>query len=517
MLEQFNQVIFNYFFIVSFCTFIVVVIEVFDTNQKFKSDTKKFSTMVNAIKVYNTFFVVIFLYHLILFFYFDLSLKTPQIFLQLNIWGFYFEFYIDNMSFLFVVLTSFMCPIAYLIHYSNLQNLIQGRISRAKQLYVLQSLLQSARILLIVQVTLIILFSTSNLFLFYIAFELSMLPVFIYIGIYGSRINKLKASYYIFVYTMIFSIPFLIGLLILYLEMGTLNYFILIKNPISVKLQQSLAVLFFIPFATKIPLIPFHVWLPEAHVEASTENSIILASLLLKTSFYGLIRFVLPLCLEGILYFSPILYTWACISMIYASLSIFLQVDLKKIIAYSSIIHMNYALLGLLSLTVEGIQGCLYICFTHGIISSALFVIAGSLYKSYKTRLVSYYSGIVIINPLLSSFAFLFILGNMSFPGIGSFVGELLSLIGVYEISFLLGTCLLFSSLLTTLYNMLMYTNLFLGLPRLVNYENSLTLVEFYICVTFVLLMFSTGCAPNNYLSFFYMESWSYYFITQYV
>ena len=429
--------------------------------------------------------ISIFAYHILLFLIFNYSSKPFQIYSSINFFGIYLDFGVDGISLLFLLLTSFIIPLCILIHYYwPVMNFLQQYstlfrnqndffLNRVLLVFLKKSQLYLI-LLLFLNIVLIIFFTTLDLLVFYITLELSMIPLFFTIGWFGSRSNKIKAAYYIFLYTIIGSIPFFIGLIFLYFLTGSTNLCFLYSYTFDVNLQKFFWILFFIPFAVKVPIIPFHVWLPEAHVEAPTEGSVLLAGLLLKLGVYGLIRFLIPLFPAGWFFFSSFFYTLCLVSLVYISVLIFSQTDLKKIIAYSSIAHMNFAVLGLFSLIPEGIQGSVFVFYTHGIISSGLFICIGCLYARFYTRLLSYYSGLTFYFPIFSFFFFFFILGNMSFPGMGSFIGELLILLGVFSDSFLIGFISVLGSLFCTFYSILLYTKICFGMPNFFKYILSL-------------------------------------------
>ena len=237
-------------------------------------------------------------------------------------------------------------------------------------------------------------FIILDLLLFYITFELILLPMFFIIFYFGSRNRKIIAIYYFFIYTILGSLLLLIGLLLLYIELGTNSLLILYSIPINQKYQCILWILFFFSFAIKIPIFPFHIWLPYAHTESSTLTSIYLAAILLKLGIYGFIRFMIPLFPYGCLYFKPLIITLALLSLIYTCISAFSLIDLKQIIAYSSIAHMNTAIIGLFSNDINGIIGSILYGISHGIISSALFLLIGLLYDRFHTRIIKYYRGL---------------------------------------------------------------------------------------------------------------------------
>ncbi len=262
---------------------------------------------------------------------------------------------------------------------------------------------------LFLEIFLLLIFSVLDLVLFYIFFESVLIPMFLIIGIWGSRERKIKASYFFFIYTLLGSLVMLLGILLILFETGTTNFLTLTSYQFSYDRQLLLWLMFFISFAVKLPVIPFHIWLPEAHVEAPTVGSVILAGVLLKLGVYGLVRFSFVLFPYANMYFIPFVYTISLISILYSSLTTLRQIDLKRIIAYSSVARMNFGLLGLFSNTIQGLIGGLFLSISHGFVASALFLCIGVLYDRHHTRLLKYYSGLSVIMPVFS-LIFLFFL-----------------------------------------------------------------------------------------------------------
>ena len=285
--------------------------------------------------------------------------------------------------------------------------------------------------LLALQVGVLATFRALDLLAFFICFEITLIPIFFLVLFWGSRERRVRASYRIALYTLLGSIFRFFNLLYLSAKTGTTDYELLLQLSLHEEDQRFLWGTFFRAFAAKIPLVPLHLWLPEAHVEAPTVGSVLLAALLLKLGTYGLVRFSLPLFPEGTVYFAPLVSTLAIVGVIYTALTARRQIDLKKIIAYSSVGHRNVVLLGRIAGTSEGLQGALFQRVSHGIVSGALFFAVGSLYERYSVRSLHYFGGLAHLYPLLTVVFVTFSLANLGFPPTSSFVGEFLVLLGV--------------------------------------------------------------------------------------
>jgi proton-translocating NADH-quinone oxidoreductase chain M len=282
---------------------------------------------------------------------------------------------VDGISLFFVLLTTLLIALCILTSWNSITfNLREYLIC-----------------FLIMEFFLIGVFCVLDLLLFYIFFESVLIPMFLIIGIWGSRERKIRAAYFFFLYTLFGSILMLLSILYIYIQVGTTDYEILLTFSFSLIEQYILWFTFFLSFATKVPMVPVHLWLPEAHVEAPTAGSVILAGVLLKLGTYGFIRFSLPLFPEASFYFSPVVYIFAAIGIVYTSFTAIRQTDFKRIIAYTSVAHMNLVMLGIFSFNIIGLEGAILQSLSHGFVASALFLIIGVVYDTQCTIKVKNY------------------------------------------------------------------------------------------------------------------------------
>jgi proton-translocating NADH-quinone oxidoreductase chain M len=356
---------------------------------------------------------------------------------------------VDGISLFFIVLTTLLVPLCLLASWNSVN------------FYLKEFLIA----FLFLDFLLIASFCSLDLFIFYILFESTLIPMFLIIGIWGSRERKVLASYYFFIYTLFGSVLMLLSILYILYDAGTTNYEILIVRFFNINEQKIMWFTFFLAFASKVPMIPFHLWLPEAHVEAPTAGSVILAGVLLKLGTYGFLRFTLPIFSEACFYYTPLVYTIASVSIIYTSFTAIRQTDFKRIIAYTSIAHMNLVILGVFSYSTIGVEGAIFQSLSHGFVASGLFLVIGILYDRYRTRIIQYYGGLSLIMPIYMITFLFFTLANLSFPGTSSFVGEFLLLIGSFKvnstITFLGATGVIISGIYSLwLFNRIAYGNL---------------------------------------------------------
>lgn len=400
-------------------------------------------------------------------------------------------FGIDGISIYFIVMTNLFMYLCFLT-ISDQDN----------------KLLSMLTFLLFLQWSVLCAFSVLDIFGFFVFFEATLIPIFLLVLIWGSRSRKIRAGYLISIYTLFGSIFMFFNIIYIYAKLKTTDYQFLFDIILSKEDQYFMWLFFMIAFAAKIPMFPLHIWLPEAHVEAPTVGSVLLAVLLLKLGTYGLIRFSLCLCNEGNLFYKSYIEIFAVIAIIYTSLTAIRQIDLKKIIAYSSVGHMNIVLLGLLSLYVEALEGSIFQMLSHGIVSGALFFGVGVLYDRYKIRSLKYFGGFATLYPLLAFISLIFYMANISFPGTSSFVGEFLILAGVFHDSFIIAFIASISMVLGAIYTLWTYNRIFFGNLK-INYIKKyydLSRKEFYLFFILLLFLFFMGIFSYVILNNFHVN-----------
>nr|AMC32969.1 NADH dehydrogenase subunit 4 [Oxalis dillenii] len=394
--------------------------------------------------------LITFLYSPVLRIQFDPSTAKSQ-FVESLRWLPYenINFYlgIDGISLFFVILTTFLIPICISVGWSGMR-------SYGKE-YITASLIR--------EFLMIAVFRMLDPLLFYVLPESVPIPMFIIIGVWGSRQRKIKAAYQFFLYTLLGSVFMLLAILLILLQTGTTDLQISLTTEFSERRQIFLWIASFASFAVKVPMVPVHIWLPEAHVEAPTAGSVILAGIPLKLGTYGFLRFSIPMFPEATLCSTPFIYTPSAIAIIYTSLTTLRQIDLKKIIAYSSVAHMNLVTIGMFSPNIQGIGGSILSMLSHGLVPSALFLCVGVLYDRHKTRLVRYYGGLVSTMPNLSTISFSSTLANMSSPGTSSFIGEFPISVGAFQRNSLVATLAALGMILGAAYSLWLYNRVVSG------------------------------------------------------
>ena len=325
---------------------------------------------------------------------------------------------IDGISLFFVILSTFLTPICVLASWEA----ITVRVKEYMMAF------------LILETLMVGMFCALDFVLFYLFFEGVLIPMFLIIGVWGGP-RRVYSAFKFFLYTLTGSVLMLVAILTMYFEAGTTSMPDLMRFGFPAHMQLWLWLGFFASFAVKVPMWPVHTWLPDAHVEAPTAGSVILAGVLLKMGGYGFLRISLPMLPYASDYFAPIIYTLSVVAIIYTSLVALAQEDMKKLIAYSSVAHMGFVTIGTFTLTFQGIQGALVQMLSHGVISAALFLCVGVVYDRMHSRLISSYGGLVHRMPIYAAVFMVFMLASVGLPGTSGFVGEFLSLVGAFRVN----------------------------------------------------------------------------------
>ena len=422
---------------------------------------------------------------LIIFILFDFSSKQFQYieeYYQIN----YFDIYlgIDGLSIYFVLLTTIIMPIAILSNWNSIQS---------------KNALSFAVIMLLLEALLLGVFLVLDILLFYIFFESILPPLFLLIGLFGSS-NKVRASFYLFLYTLFGSLFMLLSILVMSSIMGTTDFDALSKSNFNYLTQIFLFIGIFIAFAVKTPTIFLNTWLLKAHVESPLSGSIILAGIVLKLTLYGIFRLILPLLPKASLNYTYIIYVIGIITIIYASFSTLRTIDVKELIAYSSVSHAAVYLIGAFSNTIQGIEGAISLGLAHGFVSSGLFICAGGiLYDRSSTRLITYYRGIAQVMPIFSILFFILSLGNCGAPLTLNFLGEFMSVYGVFERMPILGVLASSSIIFSAAYTIYMYNRIAFGGSYSIYFVENIgdvTKREFIMLLVFVILTVLFGIYP---------------------
>ena len=359
---------------------------------------------------------------------------------------------IDGISILFIVLTTFITPLCIL----SVNNTVKNR---------LRDFLIA---ILIMESFMIGVFCALDLVIFYLFFEAGLIPMFLIIGIWGGP-KRVYSAFKFFLYTLLGSVLMLVAIISIYWINGTTDVVKLYELGIDTKYQNLLWLAFFSSFAVKTPMWPVHTWLPDAHVEAPTAGSVLLAAILLKMAGYGFIRFSLGLFPEASVTFTPLIYTLSVIAIIFTSLIALMQEDMKKLIAYSSVAHMGFVTLGIFTIQQQGIEGSIIQMISHGLVSAALFLCVGVVYDRMHSRLISTYGGIVTIVPKYAVLFMIFTLAALGLPGTSGFIGEFLILMGAFKDNFLVAVLASLGVILGAAYMLWLYKRVVFG--KLINEE----------------------------------------------
>jgi len=410
----------------------------------------KSKSKTNVTSKYLALFVSLgnFILSLYLWYLFDSTTSDFQ-FLEERSWikGFInYKVGIDGISILFIILTTFITPLCVI----SVNNTIKNR---------LKDFLIA---ILIMESLMIGVFCSLDLVVFYLFFEGGLIPMFLIIGIWGGE-RRVYSAFKFFLYTLLGSVLMLVAIISIYWMTGTTDVTYLYNIGIDAKYQNLLWLAFFSSFAVKTPMWPVHTWLPDAHVEAPTAGSVLLAAILLKMAGYGFIRFSVGLFPIASEYFIPLIYFLSLVAIIYTSFVALMQEDMKKLIAYSSVAHMGFVTLGIFTFTQQGMEGSIFQMISHGLVSAALFFSVGVVYERMHTRLINNYGGLVSIMPKYAIVLMVFTLGAIGLPGTSGFIGEFLILIGTFKKSFLVATIASIGVILAAAYMLWLYKRIIFG------------------------------------------------------
>lgn len=478
--------------LIGFILFSIICISFIGNGEEYK--IKKYSLLLSVIS---------FLISLLLLIAFDRNhdgYQFESIIYLIPSWSINIHMGIDGISIFFVLLTTLIVPVCLLASWHSVTKYVK----------------EYQLCFLVLELILLLVFSSLDILSFYIFFESVLIPMFLIIGIWGSRERKIHAAFQFFLYTLVGSVLMLLGIMYIYNSVGTTDLQVILLHEFTEKEQVFLWLSFFISFAVKVPMYPVHIWLPEAHVEAPTAGSVILAGILLKLGTYGLLRFSLPLFPFANTYFTPLVYTMSIIAIVYVSFITMRQVDLKKIIAYSSVAHMGFVTLGLYTFNIEGVEGSILLMISHGFVSSALFLLIGILYDQHHTRVLKYYSGLTMLMPIYSLFFLFFTFANISLPGTSSFVAEFLVLVSTYKLNTV--TCFLgaLGTILGAAYALWLYNRIAFGVVN-VKYIlpfKDVSYREFSTLFPFLVLVILMGIYPSCFIDTMHsslVQNMSYY------
>ena len=393
---------------------------------------------------------------------------------------------VDGISVLFVLLSTFLTPLCILASWESVK-------VRVKEYMIA---------FLVLETLMVGMFCALDFMLFYVFFEGVLIPMFLIIGIWGGA-NRIYASYKFFLYTLLGSVLMLLAILAMYFVAGTTDVPTLMQTPFPRSMQIWLWLALFASFAVKVPMWPVHTWLPDAHVEAPTAGSVILAGVLLKMGGYGFLRFSIPILPEASAYFTPLMYTLSVVAIIYTSLVALAQEDMKKLIAYSSIAHMGFVTIGMFSLKQQGVEGSVFQMLSHGIVSGALFLCVGVVYDRLHTREIARYGGLVQNMPRYAVVFMLMMLASVGLPGTSGFVGEFLILVGAFQDNTWVALLATIGIILGAAYMLWLYRRVVFGKITREDVKGMLDLSprEIAIFAPLVLVVLWMGIYPASFLN----------------
>ena len=435
--------------------------------------------------------LIVFVVSLLLWVHFDTSEPGFQ-FRESLAWlpefGVGYRMGVDGVSVLFVLLSTALTPICILASWEAIT-------SRVREYMIA---------FLVLETMMVGMFSAQDFVIFYMFFEGVLIPMFLIIGVWGGA-RRVYASFKFFLYTLLGSILMLLALLAVWYSVGTTDLAVLMQARFPAQTQFWLFLAFFASFAVKVPMWPVHTWLPDAHVEAPTAGSVILAGVLLKMGAYGFLRFSLPMLPDASARFAPLMFALGVIAVIYTSLVALAQTDMKKLIAYSSVAHMGVVVIGIFTFNAQGIQGALFQMLSHGVVSAALFLCVGVIYDRMHTREIARYGGLAVRMPAYAVVFMLFTMATIGLPGTAGFVGEFLVLVGAFKVSFWLALLGSMGMILGAVYSLYLYRRVVFGALTRDDLKSILDLTprEVAIFVPLALLTLWMGIYPSSFTQFF--------------
>ena len=435
--------------------------------------------------------LLVFVISLVLWVHFDVSEPGLQ-FVEDGVWLPQFKvgyrMGVDGISVLFILLSTALTPLCILASWVSITTRVRE--------YMLA--------FLVLETMMVGMFAAQDFVLFYVFFEGVLIPMFLIIGIWGGA-RRVYASFKFFIYTFAGSVLMLLALLTMWNYAGTTDMAVLSTTQFPPRMQTWLFLAFFASFAVKVPMWPVHTWLPDAHVEAPTAGSVILAGVLLKMGAYGFIRFSIPMLPQASQQFAPMMLALGVVAVIYTSAVAYAQTDMKKLIAYSSVAHMGVVVIGLFTFNVQGIEGALFQMLSHGIVSAALFLCVGVIYDRIHTRDIARYGGLAARMPAYALFFMLFTVASVGLPGTAGFVGEFLVLVGAFKVSFWLALLGSSGMIFGAVYMLYLYRRIIFGTITRADLRGILDLSprEVAIFTPLIALTLWMGVYPSSFTQFF--------------
>ncbi|WP_144186679.1 NADH-quinone oxidoreductase subunit M [Elioraea rosea] len=434
---------------------------------------------------------IVFAISLILWFRFDTDSAGFQ-FVEQGLWleglGIGYHMGVDGLSVLFVLLSTLLTPICIVASWQSVQTRVR----------------EYMMAFLVLETMMVGMFCALDMVIFYVFFEGVLIPMFLIIGVWGGA-RRTYAAFKFFLYTLLGSVLMLLALIWIYLDAGTTDIPALLQHRIAPAAQTWLFLAFFASFAVKVPMWPLHTWLPDAHVEAPTAGSVILAGVLLKMGGYGFLRFSIPMMPDATVELAPFIFALSVIAVVYTSLVALAQTDIKKLIAYSSVAHMGLVTLGLFTLNQQGIEGAIFQMLSHGVVSGALFLCVGVIYDRMHTREIAAYGGLASTMPRYALLFMLFTMASVGLPGTSGFVGEFLAIVGAWQVSKLLALLAASGMVLGAGYMLYLYRRVIFGALTKENLKGlgDLSPREIAVFAPLAVLTLWMGIYPTTFTAFF--------------